>query len=70
MAVPLASAITVPVVDPTDATLVLLLVHVPPANVFVSVVLVPAHNVVLPEMAAGRAFTVMAFTATQPVVSM
>jgi hypothetical protein len=69
VAEPLLTATKVPVDDPIAATLVLLLVHVPPVMASVSVVPVPAQNDVEPDIADGSEFTVTDFTATHPVES-
>lgn len=52
-AVPVATAVTRPVVDPIVATAVLLLVHVPPGIELVSVVVLPAHNELSPDIGAS-----------------
>lgn len=59
IAVPAATPITVPV-EPTVATAVLLLLHVPPDTEFVNVVKLPAQNDSGPVgvIAAGAALTV------------
>ena len=50
--------LTTPVPLPTVAMLVALLLHVPPANASVSVVVYPVHTVFDPPMAPGIGFTV------------
>ena len=46
--------VTTPVVEPIVAIAVLLLLHVPPADVFVSVVVLPTQTLVTPPIAAGN----------------
>ena len=61
-------AVTVPSV-PIVATLVVPLLHVPPAVASVSNVDAPSHNENVPEMAAGCVFTVTTTVAAQlPIV--
>jgi hypothetical protein len=48
------------------ATDALLLVHVPPVAVLISVVVAPAHTLLLPLIAAGAVFTVMVLVAEHP----
>jgi hypothetical protein len=57
-----------PVVGVT-VTLVLLLLHVPPVGVALSVVLVPGHTVAVPVMAEGGASVVTVVVVLQPVGS-
>lgn len=45
---PVVTPLTIPLVNPTVATAVLLLVHVPVIAVFVSVVVKPVHKVNVP----------------------
>jgi hypothetical protein len=52
VAVPPVTPVTNPVPDPTVAIAVLLLLQDPPAVVFVSVVVAPAHNTPVPAMSA------------------
>jgi hypothetical protein len=54
---------------PIVATPVLLLVHVPPLVVDDRVVVAPAHNEVIPDIAAGSAFTVIDVVLTQPATA-
>ena len=63
--VPASVPATTPVV-PTVAASVLLLLHVPPAGVAVSVVTFVAQTTAVPAMAVGSALTVTCFDATQP----
>ena len=58
LTVPGATPVTIPVEEPTVATDILLLLHVPPERASLSVILVPAITVLLPEMVAGAALTV------------
>jgi hypothetical protein len=64
--VPADTPTTLPLVDPTVATEVLLLVHVPPEVRSVSVLEDPTQTLVVPAMAAGSAFTVTG-AVTKPV---
>jgi hypothetical protein len=52
---------------PTVATVVLLLVHIPPATVFVCGTHVAPHMLDGPDIPAGRAFTVISLVVTHPV---
>lgn len=52
-------------VEVTVAMAVLLLAHVPPAGVAVKVMVLPAHNVLLPEIVAP-VVTVISLVAVQP----
>ena len=58
--------LTIPVDAPIVATAVLLLLHVPPATVLLSVILDPTHTADVPVIAAGIAYTVTVAYATQP----
>ena len=58
--------VTIPVVDPTVAIVVLLLLHVPPPA-SLNVVVKPEHTLSAPSMAVGRGFTVNTAVAIQPV---
>jgi hypothetical protein len=55
--IPAALPVTIPAAS-TDATVGLLLVHVPPKVVDDSAVVEPTHTVGVPEIVAGSAFTV------------
>jgi hypothetical protein len=48
------------------ATVVLLLVHVPPAMLLLSVMVAPVHTVSRPDIGPGTSITVMLLVATQP----
>ena len=48
------------------AIAVLLLVHVPPGNVFVSVVELPSHTLAMPPIAEGRGVMVSLKSVAQP----
>ena len=65
---PFTIAVTMPVSEPTVATAVLLLLHVPPAVVSVNVVVDPAQTLVDPEIAAGDVLMVMVVVVMQPVL--
>ena len=55
---PPAAPVTMPVVEPTVATPMLVLLHVPPVVASANVVEPPTHIVAVPDMAAGAPFTV------------
>ena len=57
---------TIPELVPIVATLVLLLIHVPPP-VLERVVVEPAQTVVVPAIAVGNGFTVTTVVVIQPV---
>ena len=67
--VPVDTPVAIPLAEPIVATAVLLLVHVPPPDASVKVVVVPGHACNVPEIAAGNGFTVTACVAIQPVGS-
>ena len=56
----------IPVVKPTVATLVALLLHVPPVVPSVSVIVEPEQTAVIPEMGKGEAFMVTAMLLVHP----
>jgi hypothetical protein len=58
VAVPVATPPATPVLLPMVATLVLLLLQVPPPVASVRVVFTPTHRPVAPDMAAGDDITV------------
>ena len=66
-AVPAVTAVTTPVPDTTLATDELLLVHPPPVVLQCRLDPAPAQTLVVPEMAAGFAFTEMVLVVLQPV---
>lgn len=67
IALPVAIPVTIPVVAPTVAMALLLVVHVPPGDVFVNVFVAPTHTVdEMGLMAGGAAITVTGFVAAQP----
>jgi hypothetical protein len=55
--------VTTPVVPPTDATVLLLLVQAPPEVALVSAVVAPIHAFSVPPIVAGSEFTVIVETA-------
>jgi len=63
--VPVVSALTMPLDDPMVATVVLLLVQVPPLTELLNVVVVPSHKLVEPVIAPGVASTVMVIVVGQ-----
>jgi len=65
--VPASTPVIIPLLVPMVATVVLLLVHEPPDVALLSVVVRPTHTLVVPEIAAGRGFTVSTVVAIQPV---
>ena len=69
VAVPADTPVRIPVGDPTDATLALLLVQVPvPASV--NVILEPVHIAALPLMLPALVVTVISLPTPQPVAGM
>ena len=58
---------TAPVPDATVASPVLLLVHVPPPDVLLSVVVTPTQTVDAPVIAAGNGLTVTGVVMKHPV---
>jgi hypothetical protein len=58
-----------PLLDPTVATIVLLLLHVPPETASLSVSEVPWQKVAVPPIAAGDGYTVTMAVVRQPVGS-
>jgi hypothetical protein len=65
--VPAPIPVTMPDAEPMVATPVLLLVHVPPPVVLLSVVIVPAQIPVAPVIAAAPVLMVTMVVAVQPV---
>jgi len=65
--VPFATPVTTPVVEPTVANEVLVLLHVPPRDVELKVIVAPTHTVDRPAMAAGNGLTVTMADVIQPV---
>jgi hypothetical protein len=59
--------VTIPVELPTEATVLLLLVHVPPDIVLLNIVVCPEHTVGVPVLAGGTGFTVITVVIGQPV---
>ena len=68
VAVPALIPVMMPEVAPIVAIAVLLLVHVPPAAVLVSVVVEPIHTSAVPAIEAGKGFTVNEAVRIQPAV--
>ena len=66
VAVPTETPVTIPVANPTEATPETLLVHVPPAEVLLSVVVAPRHTNGVPDIGATVTTDTVA-TAKQPV---
>jgi hypothetical protein len=67
LAVPVATGVTTPVVAPTVAFVVLLLLHVPPEVALDSTDVLPIHMVVTPVFAPGKLFTVTTADAAHPL---
>ena len=57
-------------VEPTIVTPTLAVLHVPPADVSVAVIVAPMQTFDVPPIAPGVGFTVTTVTAEQPVVAM
>lgn len=68
MDVPTPLPVAIPVAATIVATEPVLLVHVPPVGVLLSIVLLPTHIIRLPVIAEGTGCTVMASVATQPLI--
>jgi hypothetical protein len=69
-AVPADKPVTVPLLELTEAMLLVLLVHeTPGVVVLLNTVVVPAHNPMVPVIAAGVGLTVNIAVAAQPVPS-
>ena len=66
-ALPEATPFTIPVDGSTVATEVVLLVHVPPETVLLSVVAEPIQTEAVPVIVDGSAFTVTTVVVLQPV---
>jgi hypothetical protein len=66
---PTLAPVTIPEEASIDAMAELALLHVPPAEVSVRVVLAPLQIVLLPVIAEGDTTTVTGFVTKQPVVS-
>ena len=64
-----APPVTMPDDEPTVATAVVPLTHVPPAGTSLNAVVRPAHTVSVPEIAAGNELTVTTAVLIQPVGS-
>ena len=63
---PVAAPVTIPLAEPTVATTVLLLAHVPPPP-SLKVIAAPTQTVAGPEIAEGSGFTVTTVVVVQPV---
>lgn len=69
VAVPAPAPETMPDEEPTVATPVALLLHVPPVGLQLSVVVDPSHTVVVPVMDPGAVVTVTSRVVKQPPLS-
>jgi hypothetical protein len=67
MVVPADTAVKRPVPEPIVATVVLLLLQLPPDVPSVSTVVAPVQIEEIPAIAAGVGFTVIDFVAMQPL---
>jgi hypothetical protein len=67
--VPPNTPVTIPVPVPTVATVVVLLVHLPPVVPSLRVLVCPAHMLVIPVIGNGLAFTVITELVIQPAPS-
>ena len=65
---PVPVPVTTPDAEPTVATPVALLVHVPPLVVLVSVVVIPTQVLAVPAIASGSGLTVTVTDLKQPVL--
>lgn len=66
---PPITPVTTPVPVPTVATVVVLLVHLPPGVPSLSVVLCKAQMLVMPVIGSGLAFTLIMVYVVQPAPS-
>ena len=66
---PADTPVTTPVVEPTVANPVLLLLQVPPPVISLNIVVEPVQTLAVPVMAAGNGLTVMIAVVIQPVAS-
>ena len=66
-AVPAATPVTMPVADPTVATVASLLLHVPGPAALVRAMVAPAHTVPGPVNAPGAVLTTKVANAAQPL---
>jgi len=66
VAVPAVPPVATPVPDTTPAVAVLLLVHTPPVDASVKVVVVPGHIDKFPAIAAGAGLTVIVYVVVHP----
>jgi len=64
--VPADTPVTIPVVDPTVATPILPLLHTPPPDTLLSVVVLPEHSVIVPVIDEGVLITLTTRVARQP----
>ena len=69
VATPPASSVEAEPVEPTVAIEVVLLLHVPPPESELNVVVAPGHTLNVPVMAAGNGYTVTTFVVVHPVGS-
>ena len=61
--------VTIPVSEPMEATVVLLLLHVPPAEVSLSATVAPIHTTVGPRITVGSGLTVTTLVTEHPTPS-
>ena len=69
VAVPAETPVTIPESEPTEAINDELLLQVPPVEVLLKVIVLPAHTAFAPVMAAAAGLIVMVFVARQPVAN-
>jgi hypothetical protein len=69
VAVPATTPVTIPDDEPTVATEGAPLVHAPPVVLLLNVVLAPSHTVAMPDIDAGKEFTVTTAVTLQPVLN-
>ena len=67
-AVPAAPPVTRPVTEPTAATEVGELLHTPPETASLSVIVLPEHITLAPDISAGAGFMVMVAVEEQPLL--
>jgi hypothetical protein len=66
---PTAKPVMTPVVEPTDTCTAVVLLHVPPGSLSVSVAVDPTHTEDTPVIAAGFGLTVNIVVVKQPLLT-
>ena len=68
MAVPATIPVTIPDVEPIEATVILSIDQIPPVVVLFKVVDAPSQALAVPVIATGVVFTLTDFEAIQPLI--